>query len=538
MSSPLTVRNLTSTAISLLRVERFEDPNTLQSKANGYFFSSKTTTHATPTAPELSGHAQSFNCQDLEVILQPFESYTLSFPSLAQPSSTATLSSPTLRITIQTANNERHRVDTNPSYTQKSTQTFTALSASPSTTYKAIFHPSKPTPHLAIHSNHVPRYSSWMATLPDNLPVSAISIPGAHNAHTHYCALPSVRCQVHDIQTQLDNGIRFLDIRVQPVHATDVSKKELYLVHGAFPVSLTGPKYFDPVLQTCYTFLAANPRETILLSLKREGIGSATDDHLARILQKHYIARNPAAWYTQNKIPYLGSVRGKLVLVRRYTVESSTSTSTSDSPDVQNAGLDATAWPHNATHAVFPSSSSSSSSQCITPTFCLQDFCEVLVPSLIPSKLQHCNDHLVRSAAAMHPIPGITTDIANPVPPGPLYLNFLSASNFWKKACWPSAIAKVVHQGMEMWLCGGHHLQDEGVTGSTREPAGGNTESRSQSNSGGVEVRKAKSGDGSTGIVVMDCVGENGDWDLVRLVIGMNVGVLLKFPPPSSSSSS
>lgn len=89
-----------------------------------------------------------------------------------------------------------------------------------------------------------------------------------------------------------------------------------------------------------------------------------------------------------------------------------------------------------------------------------------------------------------------------------------------------------------MWLCGGHHLQDEGVTGSTREPAGGNTESRSQSNSGGVEVRKAKSGDGSTGIVVMDCVGENGDWDLVRLVIGMNVGVLLKFPPPSSSSSS
>jgi 1-phosphatidylinositol phosphodiesterase len=27
----------------------------------------------------------------------------------------------------------------------------------------------------------------------------------------------------------------------------------------------------------------------------------------------------------------------------------------------------------------------------------------------------------------------------------------------------------------------------------------------------------------------MDCVGENGDWELVRLVVGMNMGVLLKF---------
>jgi 1-phosphatidylinositol phosphodiesterase len=27
----------------------------------------------------------------------------------------------------------------------------------------------------------------------------------------------------------------------------------------------------------------------------------------------------------------------------------------------------------------------------------------------------------------------------------------------------------------------------------------------------------------------MDYVGENGDWELVRLVVGMNMGVLLKF---------
>ena len=355
--------------------------------------------------------------------------------------------------------------------------------------------------------------------LPDSLPLSAISVPGTHNSHTHYRALPSVRCQVTDIKTQLENGIRFLDIRVQPKHATDASRKDLYLVHGAFPVSLTGPKYFEPIMDICYDFLHANPTETIMISLKREGVGNATDEHLAHILEDHYIAPHPSAWYTENKIPYLGSVRGKLVLVRRYNVAKTVS-STSPS-NVKDGGLDATAWPHNAHHALFPRSSSSSSSSSSStsttspthPTFCLQDFCEVLIPTLISAKLQHCNDHLVRSAEAIHPIPGLTTDTTNPVPPGPLYLNFLSASNFWKKACWPSAIAKVVNEGMEEWLCGGHHLEGLAV-------GGGGTD---------MGIKRAKSGDGSTGVVIMDCVGENGDWELVRLVVGMNMGVLSRY---------
>jgi 1-phosphatidylinositol phosphodiesterase len=482
MASPLTVRNLTSTAISILRVEQFEDPNTLQSKASGYLFGAKNTTSAAPTSPELSGHAQSFNHQDLEVTLQPFEALTI---SIGWIESGPTLSSPTLRITIETPEHERHRIDTHPSYTQKSTQSLTPLTSNASTTYKALFHPSRPTPHLAIHANHIPDYASWMATLPDTLPLSAISIPGTHNSHTHYRALPSVRCQVHDVRKQLDNGIRFLDIRVQPTHA---SKPGLYLVHGAFPVSLTGPKYLAPVLKTCYDFLSTHPSETLLLSLKREGVGSATDEMLARILEEHYIAPNAATWYTGTTIPYLGAVRGKLVLLRRYN--SGKSLDNMREGGEEKEGLDATAWPHNSTHALFPSPTSSSSFS--TPTFCLQDFCEVLEPDIIPTKLQHCNDHLVRAAECVHHIPGLTTDAANPVPPEPLYLNFLSASNFWKRACWPQNIAKVVNRGMEEWICQGHHL--ENVPASTRHP-----DATDGSEEG--STRKKKSGDGGTGVV-------------------------------------
>jgi 1-phosphatidylinositol phosphodiesterase len=346
-----------------------------------------------------------------------------------------------------------------------------------------------------------------MSTLPDAMPLSALSIPGTHNSHTHYRALPSVRCQVVDVKAQLDNGIRFLDIRVQPVYAADSTKKDLYLVHGAFPISLTGPKYFAPILQTCYDFLSANPSETILISLKREGVGSATDEYLAQLLEGHYITPNKSKWHVDTKLPYLGDVRGKLVLVRRYN----------QAPSTKPIGLDATPWPHNATNALFPQPASSA-------TFCLQDFCEVLVASSIPTKIQYSNEHLVRAAQCQHHIPGITTDVTNPVPPGPLYLNFLSGSNFWKKACWPENIAKVVNRGMEEWLCVGHHLED--APASTRHPD--RVDDAASVDNHQPVVRRAKNGDGSTGIVVMDCVGENGDWGIVRLIVGMNMGVIMK----------
>lgn len=501
MSTAVTVRNLTPTLISIKRIEHFEDPNALQSKASGYLFSSSQTTPAAPSLSKLGEHAESFTHQDLDIALAPFESYTVGQTVQEQNDDAGKTISKTLRLTIENAEGYRHRIDTQPSHTQKSSRASLPLSPSPSTSYTALFHPSRPTAHLTIHTHHTLNYANWMSTLPDTLPLSAISIPGTHNSHTHYRALPSVRCQVVDIATQLANGIRFLDIRVQPVHATDPTKKDLYLVHGAFPVSLTGPKYFAPVLQTCYTFLAAHPSETILLSLKREGVGSATDQHLAQLLEEHYIRPNASQWHTATTIPYLNAVRGKLVLVRRYH----------QPPSATPIGLDATSWPHNATHALFPASPS--------PTFCLQDYCEILVPTSIPAKIHVSNEHLVRAAQCTHHIPGVTTDATNPVPPGPLYLNFLSGSNFWNRRCWPASIAKVVNRGMEEWLCVGHHVE-EGWS-STKHPE--RLDGRS-----GDGVRRRKEGDGGTGVVVMDCVGEGGDWDLVRLAIGMNMGVLEK----------
>ncbi len=545
----LTVRNLTSTPISIKRIEQFEDPTTIQSKAKPYFFKSKSTTSVLLTSTQLGSHVQSFNHQDLDIMLAPFESYTVKPPSGQEEAvkDDLVLSGKNLRLTIENnATQERYRIDSNPSYTQKSSQLLTPLSSTPSTSFSGLFHPSKPTPQLTIHPHHSENYyQKWMSEIPDSLPLSAISIPGTHNSHTHYRALPSVRCQVVDIKTQLENGIRFLDIRIQPAHATDVSKKDFYLVHGAFPASLKGTKYFEPILQVCYDFLEHNPSETIIMSLKREGVGGATDQHVAKMLEKWYFGTRREMWYTEPKIPYLKEVRGKIVLVRRFKVDDeappskdplpipSVSTSSTSSPTQQYTqpaetllqpkapGLDATPWPDNTSSSLFPSPD---------PLFSLQDFYAVLTPSLIPEKLLHTTTHLASAAETQHPIPGITTDATNPVPPGPLVLNFLSASNFWRRQCWPENIANIINRGVEEWVCGRHGI-DTGTDGG-RSDGGSDVGARKGSIGADEEVgvvRKRGKGDAGTGVVVMDCVGELGDWSLVKLVICLNMGVLMRF---------
>ncbi|KAF2746475.1 PLC-like phosphodiesterase [Sporormia fimetaria CBS 119925] len=534
MAAALTIRNFSSSPLTLKHVSRFKDPNSLQSRPSRVPFIGGNTSRTEAEVSRLQGHAQTYTEEDVDIQLLPFHAYTLPAPTqLNHESSSTSPGTVAIRLTICDPSGERHRIDTNPSYTQRSSVRLTPLTPNPSTTYSALFHPANPIAHLTIHTHHLLDLSTWMTSLPPTLPLSALSIPGTHNSHTHYRALPSVRCQVVDISTQLSHGIRFLDIRLQPSHATDSSKKDLLLVHGAFPVSLTGAKYFGPVLESCYQFLEKNPGETILLSLKREGTGGASDEMLSRVLERWYFGERREMWYFpptgtegEERIPYLGDVRGKIVLIRRYNTHSAspsepqTPTRTRTTPP----GLTATLWPHNTPHSQ------------PTPTFpfSLQDYCEVLQPSAIAHKLSHSTSHLARSASTTSLIPGYNTDPANPCPPNPFFLNFLSGSNFWRVECWPDRIASVVNRGVEEWVVremgfaaggGGEEGVDE-VRGRGGEE-GGKTE---RVNGAGYPLLRRPLGEGDmgTGVVVMDNVGEGGDWELVRLIVGCNAGVLMK----------
>ncbi len=339
--------------------------------------------------------------------------------------------------------------------------------------------------------------SSWMSTLPPSLPLSALSIPGTHNSPTCYVALPSVRCQVTPIPRQLTNGVRFLDVRVSvpPFNPKGGSCPDLALVHSAFPISLTGPKHLSALLATLYAFLAENPSETLLLSLKREGTGRGTDADLSQILQHHYIAPNLSQWYTSPAIPTLAASRGRIVLVRRFKLAPSISS--------DQGGIDGSVWPDNVPDGT-----------CGSGTIRIQDYYGVMTGAEIARKVKFAQEGLERAGRGRHVVRGTSSGEERSSEGGvvvaaegegegqqmPLFINFLSASNFFNASCWPDRIAVKINPSMIEYLCMGHGSSDG----------------------------EGESGDAATGIVVTDWVGHHGDWDLIRCIVGWNARLQLR----------
>ena len=327
--------------------------------------------------------------------------------------------------------------------------------------------------HLTVLARYTS--ASWMQKVRDEVPVSALSIPGTHNSPTHHRALPSVRCQVATVLEQLKHGVRFLDIRVQPETPQDPSKDGLILVHGVFPISLTGIRHFRHVVNDVLTYLADNPTETVIMSVKREGPGNATDAQLSRIMRDHY-AGDVNKWFTAPRIPTLGEARGKIVLIRRFALEESLKN------EWDGAGwcINADTWADNIPNAMCPSGD-----------ICIQDFYEVMESENIEKKIQYSTDHLKRAAKCVCPAPG--SDVKQP-----FYVNFLTASNFWKQSCWPDKIAAKLNPAIVEFLCLKHNLPED----------------------------DCGMGDGSTGIVVCDWVGHEGDWSIVTCILAYNANFM------------
>ena len=446
----MSIRNLSSTLIIIKHYEILEsqevDRNTSHLKNLTSFWSTPAN-----TAPPSS------SLEDVSVAVPPLESGTANIrpPSFPRES---------FNIVFEIGGQIYQSTITKPT-TQS--QILLPLTPDAPRDHSAVYHPD--CHHLTVLSYSSP--ASWMRSIGDGVPLSALSIPGTHNSPTHHRALPSVRCQVMPVREQLANGVRFLDFRLQPESPSDPTKDTLNLVHGVFPISLTGPKRFRPVVNEIFSFLEQNPSETVIMSVKREGPGNATDAQLSRIMRDHY-AGDVNKWFTAPRIPTLGEARGKIVLVRRFTLE--------DGPQNEWGGagwcINADTWADNTPNSLSPSGD-----------LCIQDFYEVLETENIDKKIQYSIDHLKRSAKCVCPAPG--SDAKQP-----FYINFLTASNFWKQSCWPDKIAAKLNPAIVEFLCTKHNMPGDDC---------------------GV-------GDGSTGIVVCDWIGDEGDWSIVNCILGYN----------------
>lgn len=160
-----------------------------------------------------------------------------------------------------------------------------------------------------------------MSFIDGNKSIKEINIPGTHDSGTQYVStnVKHYRCQSLSIKEQLEIGVRYLDIRSyikgkmtipQIKHAGALCLKT---EENGSENCLT----LSDVIKIAENFLLQHSSEAVFLQVKNEG---GNDRQLVDYLSS-YINNNDIhhLFWTNDRIPLLSEIRGKIVLIRRFT---------------------------------------------------------------------------------------------------------------------------------------------------------------------------------------------------------------------------
>lgn len=153
-----------------------------------------------------------------------------------------------------------------------------------------------------------------LSALPDDQYLSAINLAGTHDSATAFASFEKLaQCQNKTFAQQIDMGIRFLDVRLFR------KRGRFFLVHGKANCYTSAEKTeklcFDEVFDICVSFLKANPRETIVMSVKQDR--GAFEKTFFKAFYEMFIRGKEPLWFLENRVPRLAECRGKIVLMRR-----------------------------------------------------------------------------------------------------------------------------------------------------------------------------------------------------------------------------
>jgi len=158
-----------------------------------------------------------------------------------------------------------------------------------------------------------------MSQLPDGLSLGQISIPGTHDPLPDSplgSIGPTGQTQSQSLSDQLNSGVRFIDIRLG--NNIFVTAPDLECVHADISLGLS---FNTNVVPVCENFLSINPNETIVMSIKPDGDGTNAPStaQVDTLVQSHVFGSDSNYWYSGNSIPTLGEVRGKIVILDRWS---------------------------------------------------------------------------------------------------------------------------------------------------------------------------------------------------------------------------
>eukprot|EP00923_Selenidium_pygospionis_P060771 GHVN01106779.1.p1 GENE.GHVN01106779.1~~GHVN01106779.1.p1 ORF type:complete len:439 (+),score=54.65 GHVN01106779.1:72-1319(+) len=153
----------------------------------------------------------------------------------------------------------------------------------------------------------------WMSHIPDDRFLSRVTIPGTHNTMSFTAdglANHWVWCQAFDLWTQLDMGVRFLDIRCRHFEGS------MSVHHGKYYLG-TG---LGGVYNTVHEWLKAHPTETVIMSLQHEMQESDKGEDWVQKFIDHMeenFMNKPLVW-RECRVPKMGEVRGKITVIVNY----------------------------------------------------------------------------------------------------------------------------------------------------------------------------------------------------------------------------
>ena len=159
---------------------------------------------------------------------------------------------------------------------------------------------------------------NWMSKIPGNKKISELSIPGTHGSIALHGASfideNITRNQRMSITTQLNSGIRYLDIRARR------TGNSFAMHHGI----VYQQKMFGDILNEMTAFLNQNPNETILMRLKEDYEAESGSLSFEEIMTRYWNNYQQYFWQPSgSQNPTLNEVRGKIVVLQDFSASRS-----------------------------------------------------------------------------------------------------------------------------------------------------------------------------------------------------------------------
>ncbi len=157
----------------------------------------------------------------------------------------------------------------------------------------------------------------WQKGLDETLKIDKLSIPGTHDSGALYGG-PWFECQTMTISEQLQNGIRFFDIRCRHID-------NKFAIHHA---EVFQNLMFEDVLTSCKEFLSQYPSEFILMRIKPEHTEENCERSFAETFTQEYYDNN--LFYCETDIPSVKQIRGKIYILKQFPASFRTGTEWSE----------------------------------------------------------------------------------------------------------------------------------------------------------------------------------------------------------------